>query len=161
MGTGIAVTPEQLRKISAQISAGASDIDAILARVSREVAPVRTEWVGAAQAQFGTLWERLQADAAGLRSILAGIAKLTEGAAQSYEAAEQAIAQSFTEFAAGKSSLSTPSVREDPTVSPAPESTGAQTYTDVHIEDPSDTQLDRPAWSFDKDLALKNGRKAK
>jgi WXG100 family type VII secretion target len=98
MATGISVTPERLREISAQMSAGALDVQAILSRLSGNVAPVRSEWVGAAQAQFNALWDQLQKDASGLHSVLTGIAKLTENAATAYEAAELSIARSFDEF---------------------------------------------------------------
>jgi WXG100 family type VII secretion target len=98
MASGIAVTPERLREISVQMSTGAADIEAILSRLSRDVAPVRSEWVGAAKVQFNTLWDQLQQDAGGLHSVLTGIAKLTECAAAAYEATEQSIAKSFDEF---------------------------------------------------------------
>jgi WXG100 family type VII secretion target len=98
MATGIAVTPERLLEISAQMSTGAADIQAILSRLSGNIAPVRSEWVGAAQAQFNALWDQLQKDASGVHSVLTGIAKLTENAATAYEAAERSIAQSFDQF---------------------------------------------------------------
>ena len=168
MGTGIAVTPERLREISAQISAGASEVDAILSRVANEVAPTHTEWVGPAQAQFGALWVQLQTDASGLRAILTGIAKLTQNAAEAYEAAEQAIAKSFTEFRATNTPELVSEVQPnqvavvlDETPSPVEETVGGQTRESAPTADPRFAQLDRPAWSFDKDVALKNGRKAK
>jgi len=98
MASGIAVTPERIREISAQMSTGAADVQAILSRLSGNVAPVRSEWVGAAQAQFNTLWDQLQLDASSLHSVLTGIAKLTENAATAYELTEQSIAKSFDEF---------------------------------------------------------------
>ncbi len=98
MASGIAVTPEKLREISTQMSTGAADVQAILSRLAGDVAPVRSEWVGAAQAQFNALWDQLQQDASGLHSVLTGIAKLTQNAAAAYEAAEQSIAKSFDEF---------------------------------------------------------------
>jgi len=94
----IAVTPERLREISAQMSTGATDVEAILSRLSRDVAPVRSEWVGAAKVQFNSLWDQLQHDASGLHSVLTGMAKLTECAATAYEATEQNIVNSFDEF---------------------------------------------------------------
>jgi WXG100 family type VII secretion target len=98
MTSGIAVTPERLREISTQMSTGAVNVQAILFKLSGDVAPVRSEWVGAAQAQFNTLWDQLQADASGLHTALTSIAKLTENAAKAYEAAEASIAKSFDEF---------------------------------------------------------------
>lgn len=94
----IAVTPERLREISARMTSGATDVEAILSRLSRNVAPVRSEWVGVAKGQFNTLWDQLQHDAGGLHSVLTGIAKLTECAATAYEATEQNIVDSFDEF---------------------------------------------------------------
>jgi WXG100 family type VII secretion target len=98
MGIGIAVTPERLRDVSAQMSAAATEVESILHRVTNDVAPVRAEWSGAAQAEFEGLWDQLQRDAKGVHSVLTGIAKLTQNAATSYEAAEQAIVKSFSEF---------------------------------------------------------------
>jgi WXG100 family type VII secretion target len=96
--SGISVTPQWLREISAQMNGGASDVEAILARLASDVAPVRTEWIGAAQAQFNFLWDHLQRDASGLRSALTGIAQLTQTAAAAYEMTEETIAKSFDHF---------------------------------------------------------------
>ena len=98
MSSGIAVTPERLREISAKMSTGAADVRSILSKLAGDVAPVRSEWAGSAQVQFNALWDQLQRDATGLQAVLSGIAKLTENAASAYEAAEQSIAQSFDEF---------------------------------------------------------------
>jgi len=98
MANGIAVTPERLREVSAEVGDGAAEVDAILSRLAAAVAPVRSEWVGAAQVQFEALWEQLQKDASGVHSVLSGIAKLTQNAATAYAATEQSIANSFNEF---------------------------------------------------------------
>lgn len=97
MAGGITVTPEQLREISAQLSAGAADVEATLSRLAGNVAPLRSEWVGSAQAQFEALWDQWQRDATGLHSALTGIAQLTQNAATSYESTEQSIATSFSQ----------------------------------------------------------------
>jgi WXG100 family type VII secretion target len=80
------------------MSAAAAEVDTLLARLAGAIAPVRAEWVGAAQAQFEALWDRLQRDASGVRSVLTGIATLTQNAAVAYAATEQSIAKSFDEF---------------------------------------------------------------
>ena len=98
MTSGIAVTPERLRAISTRMNTGAADVQAIVSRLSGDVAPVRTEWVGPAQALFNSLWDQLQKDAGGLHSVLNGIAELTQKAAAAYEATEQSIAKSFDAF---------------------------------------------------------------
>ncbi len=97
MAGGITVTPEQLREISAQLSAGAADVEATLSRLAGVVSPLQTEWVGSAQAQFEALWEEWQRDATGLHNALTGIAQLTQNAATSYESTEQSIASSFNQ----------------------------------------------------------------
>ena len=97
MAGGITVTPEQLREISAQMSAGAADVEETLSRLAGNVAPLRSEWVGSAQAQFEVLWDQWQTDANGLHSALMGIAQLTQNAATSYETTEQGIASSFNQ----------------------------------------------------------------
>lgn len=94
---GISVTPEQLREISAQMSAGAANVEETLSRLAGTIAPLRSEWVGAAQAQFEALWDQWQRDATGLESALTGIAQLTQNAASSYETTEQSIATSFNQ----------------------------------------------------------------
>ena len=161
MSTGIAVTPERLREISTQLSAGTAEIDVILFKIASEVAALRTEWVGPARTQFGTLWEQLQADAYGLHSVLTGIAELTQRAASAYEAAEKAIAKSFTELRVelqtGPEQLealpvSTPTVHADVKSEQVPE------VDVVLLEDvqPAEPQARN---SFGKELAMRAGRK--
>lgn len=97
MAGGITVTPEQLREISTQMNAGAADVEAVLSRLAGVVAPLRSEWVGTAQAQFETLWDQWQRDATGLHSALTGVVQLTQNAATSYESTEQSVATSFNQ----------------------------------------------------------------
>jgi len=80
------------------MSTGAAEVEAILAKVAGDVAPVRSEWVGVAQTRFNALWDQLQQDASGFQSILVGIAELTQNAATAYEVTEQYIAKSFNDF---------------------------------------------------------------
>jgi WXG100 family type VII secretion target len=98
MAGEIAVTPESLRGISEKMKLGAKEVDEILSRLSNHVAPVRSEWTGPAQAYFNAFWDQSQHDASDLRSVLVGLATLTETAATAYEATEQRIAESFGDF---------------------------------------------------------------
>jgi WXG100 family type VII secretion target len=98
VSSAIAVTPERLRKIAAKMGTGAVEVTAILSTLAADVAPVRSEWAGAAQTQFNALWDELERDVSDLQSVLSGIARLTEKAAAAYEAAEERIAQSFDQF---------------------------------------------------------------
>jgi len=151
MASGIAVTPERLREVSTQMGTAAADIDAILARLAGAVTPVRSEWVGAAQTQFGALWEKMQQDAGAVHLVLTGIAKLTQKAATSYAAMEQSIADSFNEFhiepdgVAGRPGQATPTVTtsDDPaTVEGAVAPEVGEDLTDVE-PDGSDDAVDR------------------
>jgi WXG100 family type VII secretion target len=93
--SNILVTPEQLQSTSAQLSAGASNIESILAQLATQVAPLQSEWRGVAQTQFQTLWAEWQRSAAGLQHALMGVSQLTASAAANYSDTEQAIASSF------------------------------------------------------------------
>jgi WXG100 family type VII secretion target len=95
MASGIRVTPEQLQQVAAQLTAGAGNIDAILAQLASAVAPLGSDWAGAAQARFLALWEQWQHDARGLNEALTGTAQLMGQAAASYAQTEQGIAASF------------------------------------------------------------------
>ena len=96
MAGGITVTPEQLQIISGQLAKGESEIEGILSVLQSAVAPLQTDWVGTAGAQFEELFAQWKQDAAGLQDALLGISQLTAQAAQSYEATEQNITRSFT-----------------------------------------------------------------
>ncbi len=98
MASGIVVTPERLREVSAQVGAGAAEVDAILSRLAAAVAPIRVEWTGAAQAQFETLWDQWQRDASDVQTVLTGLAKLIQKAATSYAATDEVLARSFNTF---------------------------------------------------------------
>jgi WXG100 family type VII secretion target len=170
VSTGIAVAPERLREISKKLSAGTMEIDAILHGVANEITSVQTEWAGPARTQFETLWERLQTDASGLRSVLHGIAKLTQEAAKAYEAAEAAIAKSFSEMRVEleKSSDELGQVLRVP-VTPTPEaveSAPALRTDDAPLQENGHRQGQakpgeprQPSWGFGKDLATRAGRK--
>jgi WXG100 family type VII secretion target len=97
MAGGITVTPEQLQEISGQLQSGAAEIEAQLSQLANLVAPLQSEWVGAAQAQFEALWTQWQNDASGLHQALEGVAQLTAQASQAYSSTEQQIAGSFNQ----------------------------------------------------------------
>src|SRR5262245_25581524 len=94
-GTGIRVTPEQLRQVAAQLNGAAGDIDGTLHQLAAGVEPLGTDWAGVAQAHFLDLWADWQRAAASLHQALTGIAQLTSQAATRYESTEHGIATSF------------------------------------------------------------------
>jgi WXG100 family type VII secretion target len=171
VNTGIAVAPERLREISKKLSAGTMEIDAILHGVANEITSVQTEWAGPARSQFETLWERLQTDASGLRSVLHGIAKLTQEAAKAYEAAEEAIAKSFSEMRVEleKSTDQLGQVLQVPatTTHEDVESASVPGVDDTRVEEngprqgePKTAEARQPSWGFGKELATRAGRKS-
>ena len=95
MASGIRVTPEQLQQVATQLTAGAGNIDGILAQLTASVAPLGPDWAGMAQVRFQALWEQWQRDARGLNEALTGTAQLMGQAAASYAQTEQGIAASF------------------------------------------------------------------
>ncbi|MCU1491933.1 MAG: hypothetical protein JWM85_3338 [Acidimicrobiaceae bacterium] len=97
MPGGIAVTPEQLASISAQLSSGAQEVESMLAQLAGVVSPLQTDWQGAAQMQFLELWEQWQRDGNGLLEALLGLAQLTNRAASSYASTEDSVAGSFNQ----------------------------------------------------------------
>jgi WXG100 family type VII secretion target len=94
-GIGIRVTPEQLQQVSAQLNAGAANIDGTLRQLAAQVGPLGSDWAGVAQSRFIQLWTEWQRSAAGLHHALTGMGQLTAAAAVNYEQTEQGIAASF------------------------------------------------------------------
>ena len=91
----ILVTPEELQSTSAQLNAGASEIQAILSKLRTQVSQLQSTWKGNAQAQFQVLWAEWEQSSAGIQHALTGISRLTAQAALTYDDTEQAITRSF------------------------------------------------------------------
>jgi WXG100 family type VII secretion target len=91
----IAVTPEQLQSVAAQLNAGAANIESTLSQLAGQVAPLQSEWQGVAQARFQELWAEWQRSSRGIQEALHGISQLTQQAGTHYESNENAVAQSF------------------------------------------------------------------
>ena len=73
----IAVTPEQLQSVGAQLNAGAANIESTLSQLAGQVAPLQSEWQGVAQARFQELWAEWQRSSRGIQEALHGISQLT------------------------------------------------------------------------------------
>ncbi|HZG94825.1 MAG TPA: WXG100 family type VII secretion target [Mycobacteriales bacterium] len=95
MAGGIKVTPEQLAAVSGRVNTGASRVDGVLGELSSAVAPLGSDWAGAAQVRFQSLWDDWQRNARGLHDALTGISSLMSQAGSSYAQAEEQIASSF------------------------------------------------------------------
>jgi 6 kDa early secretory antigenic target len=96
MSGNIRVTPEQLQAISAQLNAGASNIESINSQLQSQVAPLGSDWAGVAQARFHELWAEWQRSSRGIQEALTGISALMSQASANYADIEQAIASSFS-----------------------------------------------------------------
>jgi WXG100 family type VII secretion target len=92
----IKVTPEQLVQVAGQLNAGAGNIEAALAQLAAQVAPLGTDWAGVGQARFLELWAEWQRGGAQLREALTGIAGLMAQAATTYQSGDQGVAASFS-----------------------------------------------------------------
>ena len=91
----IAVTPEELQSVGAQLMSGAGEIDAIQSQLAGQVAPLQGTWQGVAQARFHELFTQWHTSSRQLQEALTGIAALTQQAAASFDETEQSIAASF------------------------------------------------------------------
>lgn len=94
-GSLIRVTPEQLHAVAGQLNAGASTIEGTLGQLAGNVAPLGTDWAGAAQARFIALWEQWQTSSRNLHQALVEIGQLMNSAGTAYETNEQQVASSF------------------------------------------------------------------
>lgn len=92
----IKVTPEQLLQVSGQLNAGAGNIEATLAQLAGQVAPLGMDWAGVGQARFLELWAEWQRGGAQLREALTGIAGLMAQAANTYQSGDQGVAATFS-----------------------------------------------------------------
>ncbi len=96
MSTGlIRVTPDQLAGVAGRLRGGADGIESTLGRLAADVAPLGTDWAGAAQARFTQLWQQWQNSSHQLQQALSDIAVLMQGAAADYAANEQSVAARF------------------------------------------------------------------
>ena len=91
----IKVTPEQLHAVSSQLNGGASAIDATLSQLAGAVAPLGTDWAGAAQGRFMQLFEQWRASQRQLHQALSEMAVLMNRAAGAYAEGDANIAATF------------------------------------------------------------------
>lgn len=90
------VTPGQLETLGGSAHRVCADVRAEHQQLRAQLAPLfGSDWVGAASAQFTTLYENFDQHAKGLCDALDGIATLLVRAGASYAEAEQQIAASF------------------------------------------------------------------
>jgi len=99
MDVGIKVTPEQLHALSGRVSASSAQIEGELATLRSTLAPLGSDWAGAAQSRFVALFAEWQAGAEKVHDALTGISALLGQAGLAYADAESRIAASFGQMA--------------------------------------------------------------
>lgn len=92
---GIKVTPEQLHALSQQVNASSNQIAGELAGLRKAIAPLGSDWAGAAHGRFSQLWTEWEAGAKSVHDALTGISGLLGQAGVAYSDAEAKIAASF------------------------------------------------------------------
>jgi WXG100 family type VII secretion target len=92
----IRVTPEQLQAISAQLNAGAANIESINSQLQSQVAPLGSDWAGTAQVRFQELWAEWQRSSRGIQEALHGISRLMGTASANYADTEAQNASMFS-----------------------------------------------------------------
>lgn len=95
MAGDLRVAPEELQAVAAQLSSGASEVEALLAHLTSAVAPLLSGWTGSAQVQFDDLWSQWERDATTMREALISLSELAARAAQAYASTESAITGTF------------------------------------------------------------------
>lgn len=80
----IAVTPEELHTQSAQVAAGAEQINELVTRLMAEVQDLAGRWQGAGSAAFQQLFDEWRQGAQMTKQGMDGIAQFLNSAAQAY-----------------------------------------------------------------------------
>ncbi len=91
----VKVTSEQLASLAVQLKTGGDQVQSELNGMRSQASSLTAEWQGAASANFQQLWQEWESGAKQIQDALNGIAQLLTKAANTYDAAEGAIAQSM------------------------------------------------------------------
>ncbi|GAB2587890.1 hypothetical protein Aab01nite_49500 [Paractinoplanes abujensis] len=90
------VSPEAIRGVAAQVSAGASEIDAQRATLLAQIQGLGDSWQGSASAALQALYTKWDADVRALHDTLTQIGQTMQTAATNYESTESAVRGSFS-----------------------------------------------------------------
>jgi len=89
------VTSEQLIALSHSLGSGSEQVQQQLVSLRNQVAPIATEWEGAASSSFQQLWQEWERSARQLHEALTGISTLLNRAGQTYQSAEDSVKSSM------------------------------------------------------------------
>ena len=81
----IAVTPEELHSQSAQVAAGAEEVNQLVTRLMNQIQELAGNWQGAGSSAFQQLFDEWRQGAQMTKAGMDGIAQFLNNAAQAYE----------------------------------------------------------------------------
>ncbi|MEU4242403.1 WXG100 family type VII secretion target [Actinoplanes sp. NPDC026619] len=90
------VSPEAIRGVAAQVSAGASEIDAQRSALLAQIQGLGDSWQGSASTALQTLYGQWDSDVRALHETLSQIGQTMQSAATNYEGTESAVRGSFS-----------------------------------------------------------------
>jgi WXG100 family type VII secretion target len=90
------VSPEAIRAVAGQVSAGASEIDAQRATLLGQIQGLGDSWQGSASAALQALYAEWDNNVRALHETLEQIGTTMQGAAGNYEQTETAVRGSFS-----------------------------------------------------------------
>lgn len=94
--TSIQVTPQELQRVSGELSGGAGSIQDQNDRMKRQIDDlVQSNWVGAASSSFQELYEKWNTSARNLNESLNGISAMLAESARLYQEQEDELARKF------------------------------------------------------------------
>jgi ESAT-6 family protein len=96
MASGYGTTPEQMRRAAAHVMQVNEQIQAQLAGLRNQLAPLAGAWRGEASGAFQALMARWDTDARTLNEALRGIGESIQSTGQAYQAAEAQQAQGLS-----------------------------------------------------------------
>ncbi|MGH9300287.1 MAG: WXG100 family type VII secretion target [Acidimicrobiales bacterium] len=83
--------------VAGQLNGGAGSIEPTLNQLSGQVAPLGSDWAGAAQGRFLALWQQWHTSQATLHASLAEMAQLMSRAGVAFATNDQQVAASFNQ----------------------------------------------------------------
>lgn len=89
------VSPEAIRTVAGQVSAGAAEIDTQRARLLSQIQGLGDSWQGVAATALQSLYARWDANVRALHETLTEIGQAMQTAATNYEGTEASVRSSF------------------------------------------------------------------
>lgn len=95
-GGGYGTTPEEMQRAAARVMSVNDQVQANLASLRNQLAPLAGAWQGQASTAFQALMARWDTDARSLNETLRGIGEAIQGTGQNYAQAEEQQSRSMS-----------------------------------------------------------------